>query len=157
MCDQFDTRMDHVRQVIAHQRLAARHLDNDRLQLLHVAAVVGRLHVARHVTQAPVVAVLAEARARVGDFERHHDGTIGPPVQGTLTDDLERLPQRDLAHKLEIVPDNAVFRKPIVSGKRSEINGFRATRGRCSRSTGFSARSGSVAPVQGRFRSGPMR
>ena len=39
------------------------------LERVHVAAIIGRLQVARLVARAAVVAVFAVAGARVGDFE----------------------------------------------------------------------------------------
>jgi len=60
---------DNFHHIFAHQRLAARHLDYARPQRLHVAAVIGGLQVAGFVARSAVIAMLAPAGARVGDFE----------------------------------------------------------------------------------------
>src|SRR5450759_1058666 len=95
-----------------------------------------------------MIAVLAEAGARVGNLERNDDGALGSPVEGTLTDDAERLPQRNLAHSVAMLPDDLGSRKQTDGRKLSGINDFRAPLICHARSTSLSARSPRVWTVQ---------
>ena len=83
--------------VVAHQRLAARHLHHAGTQLFHVAAVFRRLQIARFVARPAVVAVLAVAGARIRHFERNDDRPLGEPVQRPSPDNPQRLDQGNLA------------------------------------------------------------
>ena len=67
--------------VVAHQRLATGNLHHAGAQRLHVAAVAGRLEIARFIARAPVVAVFAPAGTRVRDFERDNNRPVGQPVR----------------------------------------------------------------------------
>ncbi len=101
---------DDLHHVAAHERLAARDLHHARAQYLHVTHVVGGFEVARFVARTAVVAVLAVARARVGDFEGYDDGALGEPVQRPPPDDPEGLRQRNLS-QMAMVSCGAVFSK----------------------------------------------
>ena len=65
----------------AKRRLSAGNLDDAGLQFLHIAAIVGRLQIARLVAGSTVVAMLAIAATRVRHLKRDDDGAAGWPVK----------------------------------------------------------------------------
>ena len=125
------------------KRLAAGNLHHAGAERLHVAAVVGGLQIARFVARAPMVAVLAPAGARVGDFKGNDDWTVGEPVRRPSPDDPEGFRERYLT-QVAMVTCGALF------SKRGERPGTDSNRGRGDGRGGAAERV--VAGLQGGLR-----
>jgi hypothetical protein len=75
-------------EILSHERLASGDPHDTWTKHIHIAAEIGRLHIARFVAGAAIVAIAPVADACVGDLERYDDRASRDPRAIIRSDSL---------------------------------------------------------------------